>query len=146
MIKAARIYDQDLIKSIMHIPRNLRAIRGDNPTLADWPINDAIIYLGMFIDEIIGLFMGVVRSDVVLDVHVAMHPEHYGDTDDCYDIAIKWVRENTSFKKLVGQTPVFNKLAIKCNERNGFVKEGISAKSIFRNGKLYDQIYFGRCI
>lgn len=146
MIKAARIYEQDLIKKIMSHPKNVRAIQSDFYQDADWPIHDSIIYLGMFIDEIIGLFIGFPKSQIVLDVHVAMDPNHYCCTDICYQEAIKWVKENTEFKKLTGQTPVFNRLAIKCNERNGFEREGINKKSFLRNGKLYDQIYFGRCL
>jgi len=146
MIKASRIYDQDLIKAIMDQPRNLMAIRGNCKQGVDWPVNEHIIYLGMFIDEIIGLFIGFPKSKIVLDVHVAMSPSHYMYTDDCYEIAVKWVEDNTNYLKLVGQTPVFNKLAIKCNERNGFEREGVNKKSCLRNGELYDQIYFGRCL
>lgn len=146
MIKAARIYEQDLIKKIMSHPKNVRAIRGDGYQDADWPINDHIIYLGMFAEEIIGLFIGFPRSEIVLDVHVAMDPNYYCCTDICYTEAITWVCENTNYKKLTGQTPIFNKLAIKCNERNGFEREGVNKQSFMRNGKLYDQIYYGRCL
>lgn len=146
MTKPARIYDQDLIKRIMDHPKNIGAISPDRKKGEDWPINDLIIYLGMFTDDIIGLFIGFPRSDIVLDVHVAMHPEHYSETDHCYELAIKWVEQNTDYKKLTGQTPSFNRLAIKCNERNGFKVEGINRKSFLRNGRLYDQIYFGRCL
>ena len=146
MIKAARIYEQELIKAIMDHPRNLRAIRGNCEQGVDWPINDHIIYLGMFIDEIIGLFIGMPQSEIVLNVHVAMSPSYYMYTDDCYQIAVKWVEDNTDYFKLVGQTPVFNKLAIKCNERNGFEREGINKNSFVRGNKIYDQIYFGRCL
>ena len=104
MIKASRIYDQDLIKAIMDQPRNLMAIRGNCKQGVDWPVNEHIIYLGMFIDEIIGLFIGFPKSEIVLDVHVAMSPSHYMYTDDCYEIAVKWVEDNTNYLKLVGQT------------------------------------------
>ena len=146
MIRAERIYTQELIKKVMNHPRNLKAIRGENAVDADWPIVDQIIYLGMFEDDIIGLFIGFTKSDIVLDVHVAMLPEFYKHTDECYTIAIDWVKQNTEFKKLVGQTPSFNKLAIKCNERNGMVREGVNKQSYLRNGRLYDQIYFGRVL
>lgn len=130
----------------MDHPKNIRSIRGDNTELIDWPINDVIIYLGVFIDEIIGLFIGFPRSEIELDVHVAMHPTYYRYTDTCYDESIRWVKDNTNFKKLTGQTPVFNRLAISCNERNGFDREGVNKKSFLKNGKLHDQIYYGRCL
>jgi hypothetical protein len=146
VIKAARIYEQDLIKTIMNDPINMRAISGVSYSNHDWPIADNIIYLGMFIDRIIGLFIGVVKSNIVLEVHVAMHPSYYCCTDMCYETAINWVRDNTDVKKLTGQTPTFNRLAIKCNERNGFEREGVNKNSFMRNGILYDQVYFGRCL
>lgn len=147
MIEVRRTYNIDDVNKVMEHPRNVRVIRGDTPMKAKWPICDSIYYIGAYLtNQIIGLFIGFPRSVVMLECHIAMLPEGYRYTDRAVQKGIDWVRDNTEFKKLVGLTPVYNRLAIKSNERNGFEREGICKQSYLKDGKLYDQIYFGRLI
>lgn len=139
-----RVYSQEQIKKVMDAPINKRSIYHDHSRDGEWPIIDNIYYLGIFLEsEIIGLFIGIKQSEIVIDAHCAMLPSYYSYTDEAYYLVKEWAIENTNFYKIVGQTPTYNRLAIKCNERNGFKREGVNTKSIMKNGILYDQIYFG---
>lgn len=124
----------------------VRAIREDDYTEAshEWPILDNIYYLGVFHGEqLAGLFVGVAKSRIVCECHVAMLPKFWRFTDEAYKAVIQWTRTKTAFIKLIGQTPVCNRLAVACNLRNGFKFEGVNAESFLKHGKLHDQIYFG---
>ncbi len=78
MIRVDRTYSKDDIEQVMEHPRNVRAIRGDNSESMEWPINEFIIYLGVYLyDQIVGLFTFLPKSKVILDSHVAMLPMGY---------------------------------------------------------------------
>ena len=51
--------------------------------------------------------------------------------------------DNTELYKINASIPVYNKRSIKYTEDIGLKKEGINKNSIMKNGKLFNQIYFG---
>lgn len=58
---------------------------------------------------------------------------------------ITWMFTQTSARKIVGFTPVFNRPAVLFSKLVGFKQEGRIIKSWLKNGVLHDQIVFGLC-
>lgn len=142
-----RIFDKEIISSVLNHPKVQKHVRDDFSLGCDleYPIIDHVYYVACFDDSVlVGLFVGTAVSMTIMDCHTSILPEFWGDkAKEAGRLAIDWAFSNTGFDKLVGCTPITNKLAIKYNEDIGFEREGINKKSIMKNGQLIDQIYFG---
>ena len=90
------------------------------------------------------LFIFEHRSIVVLEGHTSVLPKGRGKK--CVEAGkrtIQWVWDNTSYRKIVGFTPISNVVAQKYNVKLGFTKEGVCSRSYLVKGELQDQIIFG---
>ncbi|MGL5380951.1 GNAT family N-acetyltransferase [Clostridium sp.] len=62
---------------------------------------------------------------------------------DALKTLIKFIFEELNFDKVKLGAFSFNKRAIACYKKVGFIEEGVLRKEIYRNGKYYDNILMG---
>ena len=142
---AKRIYNAAVISSVLDHRLIKRHFRGDVSDDVEYPIIDSIYYIAVYIDdEIVGVFLGVVASPIILNGHMAVLPKYWGGTaTEAGKLAIEWVFTNTPTLKITGTTPASNKAAIRYNLSLGGLIEGVNKNSILEKGILADQFYFG---
>jgi hypothetical protein len=140
-----RTYDIEEINYVLKHPNVKGFIEDDFSQDVEYPMLDIVYYLAARENDIIaGMFVVLPINGVTVDAHSAMLPGFYGDkAREAGRLAIRWVFESTGFLKINGSTPDYNKRALRFSEDIGFKREGINKKSYMKNGKLYDQIYFG---
>ncbi len=90
------------------------------------------------------VFVATPINRTTFDCHQNVLPEGRGKAamtagQHCID----WVFKNTSYSKLMGWIPFFNRPAYALAIRLGFWVEGIARKSFTKNAKLYDQWLVG---
>lgn len=83
---------------------------------------------------------------ITVEVHTCILPEGRGAMGIIAGKdSIKWIFDNTSYRKIMSWVPSFNKqaavYAIKC----GFKREGVCERSFKKNGIIYDMILYGIC-
>lgn len=128
----------------MDDPDTREAITHDYSVDMEWPLDERIYYVAAFIDgEIGGLFIGVPRSKILGECHISIKKNFREYTQNIIKEALKWVRENTIFMKLVGEVAMYNIKCIRCMMKAGFKLEGVNTNSIVRGGVMYDQVYLG---
>lgn len=141
-----RTYDSDVIDSVLkHDEVRPYIIDDSTDGFIDYPIIDEIYYLAAYEDdEIVGLFVLHPMNNNVLQGHTSVLPKYRGKKAlEAIKSGIDWVFKNTEYDKIIGITPIYNKKAVAYSKKAGFEIEGINKKSIMKNGKLHDQIYFG---
>ncbi len=133
-----------MINAVLKHPKVKECIGDDFSGDVEYPIVDNIYYLAVYDNGLAGMFVVYPLNAVTFDAHSAMLPGNYGNkAKKAGRLAIDWVFKNTDALKINGSTPVYNKLAVKYSKQIGFDQEGVNKKSIMKQGKLYDQIYFG---
>ena len=139
-----RTFSIDVIDAVLKHPSVKGCIGDDFSSDVEYPIVDNVYYLAAYDKELAGMFVVYPLNAVTYDSHSAMLPGFYGKkAKKAGRLAIDWVFNNTECLKLNGSTPEYNKLALKYSDAIGFVREGVNRKSVMKNAKLYDQIYFG---
>jgi len=141
-----RTYNTDIIDSVLKHDDVRPFICDDISAEApNYPILDNIFYMAVYVDSMVaGMFVLYAINAITLEAHTSMLPKYRGT----YSIpaakkVISWIFKSTGYMKINGSTPVCNERAIAFNKKLGFDVEGINKGSTMRNGKLYDQIYFG---
>ena len=90
---------------------------------------------------------GVVRIDplngICCVVHIAAHPNLWGNAGEFVESVLEWGIVNTGYSKVVAMVPEYNKLTIRLCLKCGFEQEGRIKRSILKNWKFYDQLLFG---
>lgn len=77
------------------------------------------------------------------EIHGGVNKRFWGrGVEICYEAAAHLFR-TTPCIKLVAIIPEFNRLMIRCVEKNGMVQEGRITKSFLRDMKMYDQLVYG---
>lgn len=111
----------------------------------DWVPNPQWIYIGVFVDGLIGFFMLHAETDSMLSVHVNILKEHRSHGRKAVDMLIDAFNNDfdESIRKLTARIPVIYPEVIRFTERAGFEKEGLCKKSIMKNGELVDQVIMG---
>lgn len=144
-MKIKRTFDKDVIDSVLKHPSIKPFIGDDQSGDVEFPVIDHIYYLAAWEgDTIAGIFVVFGINGITADAHSSILPGFYGEkAREAGREAIRWVFMNTGFHKINGSTPVCNLRAVRYAEDIGFSREGLNKSSYMRNGKLYDQIYFG---
>ena len=144
MIEIKPTKDLQEINFVLNAPEVKRWICDDFTKNEITQRNLDFLYLKVLINcDLVGLLAGVPRGSIELEAHTAYLKKAWGNTIEPTYLAIDWVFKNTNCEKITGRTPVDNKRALAFNSRLGFKLEGINRKSIYRNGKLIDQLYYG---
>ena len=82
-------------------------------------------------------------NGVTCIIHIASFPEMLGSVYPFMIEGRDWLFKNTSYVKIVGIVPEYNKAAIALGKRCGFKIEGKITKSFLKDWVLHDQIIFG---
>jgi RimJ/RimL family protein N-acetyltransferase len=114
--------------------------------LADLPVPAGWIYLNV-IDQggSVGFFAFARRNAATWDLHYALLPAARGarKSDAIFQAALRWLWANTKCQRLMGEIPVYNRVAIAYAKRNGMIPIGINSRSWLKNGQLHDTELFG---
>lgn len=148
LVRLERSSDYELIRQIMTHPRVYPSITDDFSVPAEefHPIeNDGLIYVIARIDgEPVGAMLGVPENGIELRVHHYLLPETWGNVAAyVVESALDWLWKNTGYKRVLGKTPAFNRLALKFAMKMGMEVIGIDRQSIQKHGRLWDQFIFG---
>lgn len=83
------------------------------------------------------------KNGISAEAHFAFLPEVWGEqAQTAFRDMLRWISANTGIKRLVGEIPRSNSLAIKFARRAGFKMYAINERSICRKGKREDQLCF----
>lgn len=140
--------DRDAIYRVCCHPRIFPHISDDyiaDPK--DWtpPESPSIRYLLASDDQgAFGFGAFLARTWTCWESHIGFLPRSYGgDARKSFERMIRWMWENTTATRLVGEIVRSNTLAIRFARRAGFEVYGINRKSYLRGGILHDQVCLG---
>jgi RimJ/RimL family protein N-acetyltransferase len=148
-IHFARIYDLEFVRAILSHPRIFPHIGDDyaGPREAFTPNSDFRIW---WVEakgdqgELLGMFMFLPRSQVLWESHVALLPSAWGAKAlRAGREVIPWVFEHTTCRRLIGEVPRSNTLAIRYAEACGFVRYGVNRRAFMKRGVLEDLVLLG---
>ena len=146
-IKFTRIYDLDLVKTVLCHPRIWPHIGDDyaGDRAGFEPNSDSRIwYVAASDGELLGLFMFLPRSTVLWEEHVAMLPHAWGTRAfKAGRRVIPWLFRHSTCRRLIGEVPASNTLAIRYAEACGFARFGVNRQAFMRGGMLEDLILMG---
>jgi RimJ/RimL family protein N-acetyltransferase len=143
-----RTTDADLIHEIVTHPANyFRVIDDSAPEPSVWrPVmNDAVWYVVIKdAEEILGLWAFFPENAVTWRAHMNFLPAAYGPrARQATRELFRWIWENTSCRRIIGEIPGFNRLAMRLVQDAGMRPFGIDEASFLKNGKLEDRVAFG---
>ena len=108
------------------------------------------VFVAIEDDKIVG-FMGVSRSPMAKVKHIANFAigvlsdyRKQGIASKLLLFAENWLKEK-GVKRIEMTVISENKAAIACYEKNGYKHEGKREKSIYMNGKFYDELFMAKC-
>lgn len=141
-----RTFDAGLINRIFKHPKVWRHVSDDfSPAREDFDCSSAIGVEGIYFLSVCGgsgIFMFHKHSEILYEVHTLLLPECWG-REDIAASAARWMFENTPCEKIITWVPAYNRLAYHFALRSGMKEEGLSRKSIRKNGRLMDQYLLG---
>ncbi len=151
MLIISRTFDMHTVRAILTHPSIWPHIIDDGtPGIEDFEpcVSDAIYYLAVHKDgALVGIFMCIPENCITLDVHTNLLPSCRGALAvEAATRALQWVRENTSFTRIVTKVPDNNPLALRLAERVGFTRYGHNPDSFMQNGVLMGQTLLGLCL
>ena len=95
-------------------------------------------------DVHLGLFMFLPRSTVLWEEHVSMLPSAWGPKAlKAGREVIPWLWEHTTCRRLIGEIPASNTLAIRYAEACGFERYGVNPRAFMKKGVLEDLVLLG---
>lgn len=146
MLKRATIEDYDRVKEIMTDDSTFPHGVDDGCPSADeydpTPILSCnLIYVLMPDNNSLAIFAPI--NHINYDQHVCALPEARDRTNKIWFDAWDYMFTQTPCEKITVQIPEYNQLVYAKAKKVGLIREGLSVKSIKRNGKLYDQILMG---
>lgn len=97
----------------------------------------------MIESRIVGIIMFFPVNPICWNPHICILPGYRGVGTEALMWAIEWMFENTECKKLIAHPPAYNTAMIKVFKKLGFHLEGVSPKSIMKNGELEGRILYG---
>ena len=94
--------------------------------------------------RLLGLFMFLPRSTVLWEMHVSLLPSAWGPPGlRAGRQVIPWVFEHTTCRRLIGEVPRSNTLAIRWAKACNFVEYGVNPRAFMKHGELQDLILLG---
>jgi RimJ/RimL family protein N-acetyltransferase len=143
-----RIYDLGIVHRILTHPRIWPHVGDDfaGPPEGWAPPSDSRIWWVLAMDggPILGLFTFLPRSTVLWEMHVAMLPTAWGPSAvRAGRLVIPWLFEHSTCRRLIGEVPDSNRLAMRYAESIGFRRFGTNRCAFMKNGALKDLVLFG---
>lgn len=141
------IDDMELIKETMTRPYIWPHIHDDTASLDDFtpaePINEWIMYLGVFDDEYCGFFLVVRKNSITYEIHTVLEKWCRGQRAiDAAKAVVEWVFDNTDCQRLVTEIPDGNAPAERLAINAGLSQYGLNEHSfkidnVIKSVKLY---------
>ena len=140
--------DAELIRSTMTHPRVWPWISDDDSVRREdfQPVfAETIIYLGVWSEAFIGLWMCVRQNAITFAVHTCLLPAGAGPVGQIAACeAQKWMWDNADgCQRLITSVPSDNTLALRFAKNVGMVEFGRNPRSFLRNGLVLDEIWLG---
>jgi hypothetical protein len=148
-VRFLRTYDLAFVRNVLTHPRIYPSIGDDfaGPREGFVPNSDSRIWWVEATDaagELLGLFMFLPRSAVLFEMHIALLPVAWGPPGlRAGRQVIPWVFEHTTCRRLIGEVPRSNTLAIRWAEAIGFARYGVNRRAFMKGGELQDLILLG---
>ena len=147
-LRFKRVYDLELVRAVLSHPRIFPHIGDDyaGPRESFTPNSDYRIWWVEANNdgELLGLFMFLPRSTVLWEMHVSLLPGAWGPPGlRAGRQVIPWVWENTTCRRLIGEVPRSNTLAIRWAEACGFTRFGVNPRAFMKRGVLEDLVLLG---
>ena len=105
-----------------------------------------IYLLAMDGEKAAGMFAFTRRNAATCEMHAALLPRARGrkqGSDELFQLALKWLWENTKFHRIFAGIPAYNRLAIAYAKRNGMQHFATEPSSWLKDGKLHNTELFG---
>jgi RimJ/RimL family protein N-acetyltransferase len=126
----------------------------DSVTLDELPDRNSVpppptpLWLMVELDgETVGFWAFTYRFPGCWEAHTALLPiarsKDRNASGESFQVMLKWVRENSSIVRLVGEIPSCNETAIRYTLRNGMAEYGRNPECWMKNGKLWDTVLVG---
>ena len=140
--------DRAKIKRIITHPRLYRHMQDDyapRPEDFEPEIHPLVSYILARCDGVaIGLFIVSVHSRVLFEIHECFLPEFWGKLAHEATVQFRdWIWRNTGCMRMFGQTPAYNRLAVKFAKDAGMVQFGVHPRAFMKHGKLQDLVLLG---
>lgn len=139
-----RVYDPEVIKSVLLRPEIVATIAEDgiDPTRFEPDLREC--WLGMYTDELVGLYRVHALNSVTVQIHAHVLPEHRkAHSLDTGRAALRWIHDHTPYAKVVCEIPEVYPNVKDFAVKNGFRVEGLNRASYRKGGKVIDQWYLG---
>lgn len=137
--------DLDLIRpAVCHERIYPRTVDDNSPTREAFTPPEICLYATVWQGEEYGGVFGLVpHNSVLAELHTALLPSMWGDAAEVGRHFIGWVFETTSFQRLIGAIPEFNRLALRMAKSSGMTEYGVNPGSFLKHGKLHSLIMVG---
>ena len=147
-MKIERSFDYALLAAIGNEPSVYKMSADDySPIRGAWkPIeSQQIVYLVAHEkNNLLGFCAFVPENQVCFVAHILFLPVAYGSRSRrAFAAMLEWMWENTVAERIVGQIPVFNRLAIQFAKECGCREMGINPRSWKKGGHLHDRVMLG---
>lgn len=90
-----------------------------------------------------GVFMYVPINGITVEVHTCVLPKFQGKSLPYAKASIKWIFNNTTYKKIMTHVPQNNRKAFVYAKKAGMVEEGYLTNSFMLNGEIMGQHILG---
>lgn len=137
--------DASLITSVVTHPSIWPHVSDDSVRVDEYhPTIDGLIWLKVFDDNLLGIYMIQRHNFINYEIHTCMLPSAWGKkAKQASKLVLDWIFSNTECMKLITHVPEDNPLALRYAKNAGLMVEGNNRKSIMKNGKLLDQTQLG---
>jgi RimJ/RimL family protein N-acetyltransferase len=147
-MRVQRVYNQELLRSVILQPRLWKAISEDGSIGPDqyYPDMESIYAIALTHEDALhGFVLGREYTDSVSEIHIAIAPDYWGHEHNVElgKMGTTALFEQTGAQKLVASIPVDDKEVLRFAQRVGFQREGVNKQSFRRDGQLLDQYYVG---
>jgi RimJ/RimL family protein N-acetyltransferase len=95
-------------------------------------------------DEILGLWALHPHNSICWEIHTCLLPNAWGGRGlKAAHLLPEWIWNHTPCRRLMGNVPSNNRLALRFAREAGMTEFGVNPASFLKNGRIYDQICLG---
>jgi hypothetical protein len=152
-VSIERTRDLALVREVFTRPAQWDAATDDAaPERATFTPNadERIIYLAVSAPtkcvafrELLGIITLIPRNAVLFELHAALDLSRAKTATAAARAAIAWLFEHTPARRIIGEIPATNRLAIAIAERAGMQHCGRNPRSFLKRGALVDLVQLG---
>lgn len=99
-----------------------------------------VVYVGIWDDELVAAYAFRLITSVLWEGHINVRPHAWGSCDEYTHEAIRWMRENTSCRKVIGFIPVTCDAVLRHVSRCGFKSHTVLSGGVDLQGEAVDVV------